>query len=440
MWTRLGLIVACAGAVACGVDDVPFRCDSDAECVDGSEQGVCERAGYCAFPDPKCPTQRRYAKLAPDGLGNACVPNCVQGLSLGRAHACAVLSSGLVQCWGAAAGGRLGDGTTQGSIASPVIAGGASLRATIVAAGGAHTCVVLQDDNSVWCWGDNSSRQLGVEQPGPGPHRVGAFDGAGAPITEGEAGEAFTCGRAAIGTACWGANQRGQLGNGDFGLPQPPSLVPFKNGFVEVAVGEAHACGRTIAGTTHCWGDNSGLQVGQQDEQIPYPTPVLLQPAPRAASLSLGLQHSCMVTTEERVECWGNNFIAGQLGKSQLVKQSRIPLRIQLPAPAVAVTAGLTHNCALTADGKAYCWGGNEFGQLGPNQKISPVEPDPVPVELPGGIAKLYAGGLFTCALTNLDVVYCWGANESGQLGNGALEPDGRAQPDRTVSSALACP
>ncbi len=440
MFIRTAIACLCAGLVSCGVEHVPFWCSNDADCVHDGTQGACERSKHCSFPDQECPGNRRYGGLAPSGLAGGCVPNCIKDVSLGAAHSCALLESGQVQCWGAAGAGRLGDGTLKGAVSSPVVAGDPNLEATLVAAGGGHTCVVDGRDNSVWCWGDNSARQLGVDGPGPGPHRVVALDGVGAPIIEVDAGSAFTCGRASIGTACFGKNERGQLGNGTVSPAAGPSLVDFQTGFQGVAAGEAHACGRTIAGTVHCWGNNSEVQVGQEDPKPPYTKPAAVVTGERSASLSLGLAHSCMVTSNETVACWGNNLLAGQLGKPMGLKQSRFPLEVKIPGQVTAVSAGFTHTCALLRDGRAVCWGGNEFGQLGPNQARSPFEPIPVPVELPGGIAAIYSGGLHTCALTNLDVLYCWGNNDNGQLGNSDINADGQGEPDRAVSNALACP
>ena len=441
MFRRSVVASLCVWLVSCGVEHVPFVCDSDADCVDDGRQGVCERSNFCSFPDQDCPENRRYGELAPGGLAGGCVTNCIKDVSLGAEHSCALLATGQVQCWGAAGAGRLGDGTLQGAVSSPVVAGHPDLEATLVAAGSGHTCVVDGRDNSVWCWGDNSSRQLGVDEPGPGPHRVVALDNVGAPIIEIDAGNAVTCGRAAIGTACFGRNDRGQAGNGQVSPAAPPGLVNFSPGFGDVAVGEAHACGRTLAGTVHCWGNNTEVQVGQEDPKPPYPKPAMVVTGERAASLSLGVAHSCMVTsTDEAVACWGNNLLAGQLGRPEGFKQSRFPLKVNLPGPVTRVTAGFTHTCALLKDARAVCWGGNEFGQLGPNEEKGPFKHMPVPVELPGGIAQIHAGSFHTCAVTNLDVMYCWGKNETGQLGNGETQTQGQGEPDRRVSDALACP
>ena len=429
------LLLASAALVAgCG-GDVPFECQSDEQCVLDGSRGRCERTGYCSFPDEACKTGWRYGELAESTLVAQCVVQCVLGLSLGTEHSCALLHDGAVACWGNGKNGRLGDGSDGAATPQPVTVSGMP-AASAVSAGGAHSCALAADDGTVWCWGANKSLQLGVPEPGPGPVRVTALDGAGAPATQVSAGGAHSCARASVGTGCWGNNTRGQLGNGSLSEAELPSLVEFNAGFQDVAAGDAHTCGRTIAGTVHCFGDNKYLQVGGTDPTA-YPTPTMLQTPARAAQVDLGLAHGCMVTSNETVDCWGNNQLAGQLSRPQAVEGSRIPLHVELPAPIVQVSSGATHSCALDVDGRVWCWGGNEFGQLGPNGFVSPFEPEPVVVELPSGIVEIAVGWLHSCARTAKDEVYCWGANEQGQLGNGETNADGQGEPDETVTTAL---
>ncbi|MCC6521228.1 MAG: hypothetical protein IT373_01075 [Polyangiaceae bacterium] len=426
-------------SLGCGTAGVPFECTADAECTHDGAVGRCEKTGYCSFPDASCEAGLRYGELAPGELASQCFEPCVLGLALGGQHSCALLRGGSVACWGNGKDGRLGDGRLDGEATPEPVRVDASLPAsTALAAGGAHTCA-LAEDGTVWCWGKNDHRQLGVVGAVVGPLRVTALDGAGAPAIGLAAGGAHSCARASVGTGCWGSNERGQLGRGSVGGDELPAMVDFANAFQEIAAGDAHGCGRTLAGTVHCWGDNAGLQVGGPDKAVPYPTPLMLQTPARAASLELGTLHSCMVSSNEGVECWGNNLLAGQLGRPQAVHDSATPLHVALPADATQIAAGATHSCALDVDGRAWCWGGNEFGQHGPGRAPSTFEPEAVVVELPGGIVEIAAGAFHTCARTAKDEVYCWGANEAGQLGNGRTDAEGESEPDATVSAKLVC-
>jgi alpha-tubulin suppressor-like RCC1 family protein len=97
------------------------------------------------------------------------------------------------------------------------------------------------------------------------------------------------------------------------------------------------------------------------------------------------------------------------------------PQPAALAAPAGKITAGGMHTCALGASGEAYCWGGNDRGQLGTGEN----ERRATPTRVGGGVgfASLSGGVLHTCALTGGGAAYCWGANDAGQLGDGSARP-----------------
>jgi alpha-tubulin suppressor-like RCC1 family protein len=86
---------------------------------------------------------------------------------------------------------------------------------------------------------------------------------------------------------------------------------------------------------------------------------------------------------------------------------------------ATALSAGSAHTCALRADSLVFCWGANGFGQLGDGTTLSRPWPETVEFgAVPGAIA-VTAGGFHTCALLDNGIPYCWGSNFTGQLGDG---------------------
>jgi alpha-tubulin suppressor-like RCC1 family protein len=136
-----------------------------------------------------------------------------------------------------------------------------------------------------------------------------------------------------------------------------------------------------------------------------------------AASLALGAAHSCVLSLDGAVYCWGSDY-EGELGPSTQLVQcpdsndvacSLVPLPVLTGA--AAITAGWQHACALMTDGTIQCWGANDQGQLGRGfASAFSSAPRPVlgPANQPIHAQEIAAGGRHTCALSGGDV-YCWG-------------------------------
>jgi alpha-tubulin suppressor-like RCC1 family protein len=143
------------------------------------------------------------------------------------------------------------------------------------------------------------------------------------------------------------------------------------------------------------------------------------------ASVNVGDTHSCGVDANGVAYCWGWNFF-GQLGNN-----TRGDELDRFPTPAAVVTdmrfaslrLGQYHSCSLQADGKAACWGSNSSGELGTHATIGEVGGTTVPYPVLGDLAftQLSAGGSHTCGVTADGQAHCWGANDVGQLGKGDL-------------------
>ena len=433
--TALGLSLA-----GCTLDPIPFQCDADSECRLGDEQGVCEFTGYCSFHDSECESQRRYGEHAPEALREQCVELCIEQISAGAAHTCARKKSGRVVCWGAAADGRLGNrqpgGVAPGAVdVDPIVSGAVELSV-----GWSHSCVVQDPGGSVWCWGSNESLRLGVMGGSGGPVEVTALEGVGAPFTQVSAGDAHTCAVSTVGVGCWGENDDGQLGRGTTSMAEGPGFIDADSGVREVAAGTEHTCGHTIIGTVHCWGDNAFEQAGVPRIVADLPTPGPPVGDLRAAQLALGRIHSCALTVDAAVACWGSNTI-GQLAQPDVTAApTSTPVVIDLPAPVRQIAAGAIHTCALSADGFVDCWGSNEFGQIGANALQAPIVTGPTRVDLPGPAVEIAAGERHNCARLADGTIACWGANDAGQLGNGETSLEAVLDADPTVTRSIACP
>jgi alpha-tubulin suppressor-like RCC1 family protein len=133
-------------------------------------------------------------------------------------------------------------------------------------------------------------------------------------------------------------------------------------------------------------------------------------------SISAGLFHTCAVTGDGLVQCWGNNF-DGELGDGTTTDRTSAVAVLGLTG-VVSVSAGGYHTCALTNSGGVKCWGYNGFGGLGDGTTVSKRVPVDV-VGLSSGVAHITAGLYHSCATKTNAELWCWGNNGNGQLGDG---------------------
>ena len=143
-------------------------------------------------------------------------------------------------------------------------------------------------------------------------------------------------------------------------------------------------------------------------------------PEPEVAQLALGTHHACHLVTGAII-CWGHG-VEGQLGIG-VTPLDTIPVEMPSPPALTSITGGSTHMCGLEASGSAWCWGSNLFGELGsavPNEQcgVPACQTNPVPAAAGLHFRSLAAGNNFTCGLAIDAKVYCWGLNDTGQLGN----------------------
>jgi alpha-tubulin suppressor-like RCC1 family protein len=348
-------------------------------------------------------------------------------VTAGGAHSCAVGhasapgdTDGFV-CWGSEQAGQLGDNgdedhSVPGAIVQPLVPGG-------ISAGALHSCAV-DGSAKLWCWGRGSSGQLGpghlvdtafpVEVALPtGANRANAVAGGGAHTcvlvdpADGLGGEIF----------CFGDNGYGQLGDGTLTSRPTPGLVSLGATAVRataVTAGGGHTCAIDVTGQPWCWGrnDSGQLGVGAGANQA-TPAPVSLPGGTTVRSLSAGGAHTCAVDQAGGVWCWGADD-RGQVGRGTAAPSVGGPAPVALPTVAASVSSGGAHSCASLGDSSIWCWGANDSGQLGDGSTVD----RPTPVRAAGASGAVSAGALHTCASTADHTVSCWGADTSGQLGD----------------------
>ena len=237
-------------------------------------------------------------------------------------------------------------------------------------------------------------------------------------------GFAHTCGVTTDHRAyCWGGNQRGQLGNGAtnaWEVQTTPVAVVGGLQFRHVSAGYDHTCGLTLDGLTYCWGLNMWGQLG--DGTLGgdnwRSAPVAVRGGRKFRQVRAGWSHTCAITPADVAFCWGANE-AGQLGDGTRVDAGRaVPVRVQGGLAWEQLSGGANYTCGVTTGQRLYCWGSNQYGQLGDGSTTARLTPRAVS----GGrsFRQVDAGGLgHVCAVSTADLAYCWGLNFLGALGDG---------------------
>ncbi len=236
------------------------------------------------------------------------------------------------------------------------------------------------------------------------------------------AGSDHTCGVTPTGAAyCWGINGRGELGNGNTKNTVMPAAVRGGLQFASVSAGPGFTCGLTTAGAAYCWGYGGDGELGNGTTALSDSTPTAVSGGLTFTSVTSGGFSNCGLTAAGAAYCWGaDNY--GQLGIGSFAA-SPVPVAVSGGIPFTQIAVGFAHACALTAAGAAYCWGNNSSGELGNGTTAL----SQTPVQVSSGslvFTMLTAGNAHTCAVATSNEVYCWGYNADGEFGNGSTSAD----------------
>ncbi|HWI06438.1 MAG TPA: hypothetical protein VNT54_02850, partial [Solirubrobacteraceae bacterium] len=321
---------------------------------------------------------------------------------------------GVVHCWGFGGNGRLGygntaivgDNETPGSVGPVDLGAGRTARA--ISAGDGHSCAVL-DDGRLRCWGFGLDGRLGlndVDDVGDdeSPGSRGPIDfGEGLTVTAVAAGGSHTCAILDDGTVrCWGFGGNGRLGYGnirDVGrgclipagqtvcqpnpdAPRTDTVGPVDLGpgrtAKAITAGVGHTCAVLDDDTVRCWGAGASGRLGYGatdtigDTETPGTVPPVDLGAGRTArAISAGNDHTCAILDDGSVRCWGFGAF-GQLGygDSRAIGDNETPgtvgpVDLGPGRTATAISAGGLHTCARLDDGSVRCWGYGANGRLG---------------------------------------------------------------------------
>ena len=311
-----------------------------------------------------------------------------------------------------------------------------------------HTCAVTAAAEA-YCWGGNSSGELGIGMYGdslngaPTPRAGGLAYPTGIPFlnpTSLAVGEAMSCAVYSAQVACWGANDENALGTSAIASTATPLQVFVGRPASDVVAGEEWACALGTDSIPYCWG-------GSVTGFLFHPTAVssqkytaifagytkvcgiaadslaycglpqtsgqpLVSASLKFTKLSIGRDHVCGIASDSTAYCWGQNAW-GQLGDSTTTAHPA-PAAVSGGRKFVDIAAGYFSACGVASSGAAYCWGVSIPGAV-------PAAISTTPAPVPGGLAfsQITVGFSHACGLSVAGRVYCWGNNSSGQLGDG---------------------
>jgi alpha-tubulin suppressor-like RCC1 family protein len=337
------------------------------------------------------------------------------GVFAGQYSACA-LSHGSPSCWGDNTQSDLGTGDEEMHVSPTSV--DTTARFTLLAPGQSHVCAIRAPDARVMCWGDNTYGQIGiggsatsyaspqgVTLPGPAVWVTAGYEHSCAVLYDGS-------------LWCWGDNSEGQLGLNDaYGSPNAtkPVRVGSAVDWVTVSGGQGHTCGVRAPGTMWCWGRNTNYELGigtSAPDQLRAPTQVGM--STNWTFVELGQDDACALQANGSLWGWGAGT-SGQLGTPAGVFET--PSQIGTDTNWTTVSTDTFSSCAIQSGGALYCWGRNVEGQLGTGDTNDRTVPTLTGSN--GMFGSVSVGRFFTCA-ENLSLqVSCTGANESGQLGVG---------------------
>ncbi len=383
--------------------------------------------------------------------GDGCEPDCTRtpiiDLCTGEGHTCIVFEGGQLRCWGWNQWGQLGLGHTNnigdgpGEMPPPAVNAGGQV--VDVECGHRRTCAI-HADNTLRCWGDNPSGQLGYGNTtrigdGPGEMPPAAIN-IGGPVQQISIGTGSSCVLLMDGTVrCMGQGNQLGYGNanniGDGPGEMPPAAVNLGGLAVQIASGGGHSCALLQSGAVRCWGLNSQGQLGIGSTTAIGDGPGEMPPANTnvgagvVAMLNAGASSTCVLFQGGVVRCWGDTDLGqiGQPGDDIGNAPGEMPPANLNYGNSVAIDIdGGVQRSVRVDSGWLRVWG-NEArysyeGTTSFNIGDEVNEMPPGNVDHGAGPIMVHGHGSHSwhhCVVLQDWSVHCWGRGDLGQLGYG---------------------
>jgi alpha-tubulin suppressor-like RCC1 family protein len=359
---------------------------------------------------------------------------------------CAIDDTSAAYCWGQGDAGQIGDGNAYaGAVTTPVLVSG-SYQWKKLSVGTSIVCGLTDGTEKIYCWGNGYYGTLGNGTNTTSQRTPTSVSGT-TKWKDVAAEQDHACGIDENNKMyCWGDNSSYQLGNGTTTATNTPTAVSGATKWISVTTGYGFTCGiKETSRDAYCWGSNtSGLGTGGTSAT----TPTLVTGGLAWKALDAGLYHVCGITTTDVAYCWGEGSY-GQRGDGGTTTVAKSPVAVSGGNTYVSISSGSRHTCAVKSAGGGVCWGNNTTGQVGDASTTQRNAPTTVTVCTlwgdyasnscstggggGGGTWKVLVTGnqgsnAFSCGVKNADnTLWCWGEGGKGQLGNGSTSDQSSA-------------
>jgi len=331
-------------------------------------------------------------------------------VTAGTDFTCAVKSDATVWCWGLNSSGQLGDGTTTNRNRPVQVLG---LTGVTDVDNQSDFACALKSDATVWCWGNGGFGQLGRGSTANSstPVQVTGLSG----VTQISTGYGHVCAVLSDGTVrCWGWNVNHMLGNGTTTSSSIPISVSGITTATQIQAGAWNTCVLLADQTITCWGSGSQMRGSGGSGSGSVKTSPTGISGVTMLSNAHG-QHICTKLSDQSVKCWGYND-HGQVGDNSQVDRNT-PVVIAGLTGVIGMSSANHTTCAVKSDNSPWCWGWGGWGQLGTGNSADQFIPTAVPGV--GSVSQISAGYVHSCAVLTDSTIKCWGRNQYGALGNG---------------------
>ena len=390
----------------------PAAVDTPAKFVDFS-LGTGHGCGITTEGELLCWGRSDDGRLGNGELGWTATPVAVQSTETftmvvaSDYHSCGITDANEVFCWGRGTRLALGNGSLN-HVSVPTIV--PNLQGTFVGSMGSNVHV-LGVDQKAYAWGSESYQELGNGSDGAQLLPV-ALDTAElfAFLTSGDDhGCGMTIGDELL---CWGRGGRNGISGSTIGSPTPVSAIDFPQ-FVQLAAGFSHTCGVDAAGGAWCFGLNDQGQLGD-DSRTNSTLPVTVSSAANFVEVTTGRAITCGLDDGGAIWCWGEGRLIGDGGTGDNLTPTLVTGQVAFKRLSDRAD---NHTCAISVDDEIYCWGDGDDGRLGDGSTQDNLTP--TVVDLPEPALRVSAGDAHTCAVGLSGKAYCWGYREFGRLGDG---------------------